>query len=305
MKADKSQINSLYAHQKQETMNNNVTEEKIQTDQFDHIGHSLIYHGKYNDKAYLMKLHKEDLEEMPGKLEQLAKDNNYGKILAKIPTWAQPLFQQYGYTQEAYIPGYYNGTENLFFMARYRKEERREVPENPLNTLTNLLYHTNEKTTAKPASELTIKIANVEHVQEMAKLYQTVFETYPFPVSDPAYLQETMLAGKVIYIGAWKKGKLIGMCSAEVDKTNKNAEMTDFAVLAEFRGHNLAQLLLTATEQEMKKQNYRTLYSIARLISPGINKTFIRQGYRFSGILRKNTQIAGSIESMNVYYKNI
>jgi hypothetical protein len=46
------------------------------------------------------------------------------------------------------------------------------------------------------------------------------------------------------------------------------------------------------------------LYTIARAISVGMNITFARCGYDFGGTLVNNTQIAGRIESMNVWYKN-
>ncbi len=81
--------------------------------------------------------------------------------------------------------------------------------------------------------------------------------------------------------------------------------MTDFAVLPEYRGHRLAYFLLQKMEQHLTEQKYQTVYTIARLNSPGMNKTFINHGYRFSGVLTNNTNISGQIESMNVYYKKL
>ncbi|MDD4426034.1 MAG: hypothetical protein PHS40_08920 [Mariniphaga sp.] len=56
-------------------------------------------------------------------------------------------------------------------------------------------------------------------------------------------------------------------------------------------------------EQEMRKAGIINAYTIARLAEPGMNKTFMNAGYKFSGTLVNNTQIAGSIESMNIFYK--
>lgn len=36
-----------------------------------------------------------------------------------------------------------------------------------------------------------------------------------------------------------------------------------------------------------------------------MNVTFARQGYTLSGRLKNNTDIAGTIESMNVWYKHL
>ena len=85
----------------------------------------------------------------------------------------------------------------------------------------------------------------------------------------------------------------------------KNAEMTDFAVLPRYRGQKLAGQLLSVMEEAMKSAGVKTLYTIARLKEPGMNKTFINAEYRYSGTLVNNTNISGSIESMNIFYKKI
>ena len=95
------------------------------------------------------------------------------------------------------------------------------------------------------------------------------------------------------------------MSAAETDKAEKNAEMTDFAVLPQYRGRGLAGQLLSYMEETMKPACVKTLYTIARLREPGINKIFINAGYRYTGTLINNTNISGSIESMNIFYKNI
>jgi len=81
--------------------------------------------------------------------------------------------------------------------------------------------------------------------------------------------------------------------------------MTDFATLPDFRGRGLSTGILRAMEQEMKKEGILTLYTIARLNSPAINRTFLRLDYTYAGTLIRNTNIAGKIESMNVYYKHV
>ncbi len=53
----------------------------------------------------------------------------------------------------------------------------------------------------------------------------------------------------------------------------------------------------------MKKRGIKTSYSIARAVSYGMNITFAKHGYIYSGTLVNNTNIAGSIESMNVWHK--
>ena len=138
----------------------------------------------------------------------------------------------------------------------------------------------------------------------MARIYQEVFKSYPFPIHDPGYITRTM-EEDVCYFGVKRGGKIIALASTEIDREGRNAEMTDFATLPDYRGNNLAQILLKAMEKEMRRLGIQTLYTIARLHSPAMNRTFLKQNYHYAGTLIRNTQIAGSVESMNVYYKHI
>jgi hypothetical protein len=58
-------------------------------------------------------------------------------------------------------------------------------------------------------------------------------------------------------------------------------------------------------EKHMIDNNIITSYTIARAKSPGMNITFARNGYEYSGTLINNTQISGKIESMNVWLKTL
>ncbi len=110
----------------------------------------------------------------------------------------------------------------------------------------------------------------------------------------------------IAYYGAFDaKGKLVAASSAEMDKTSLNAEMTDFATRPDSRGHNIALHLLRLMEGDMAERGLKVLYTIARALSAGMNVTFARAGYIFTGTLVNNTNIAGSIESMNVWYKSL
>ena len=109
----------------------------------------------------------------------------------------------------------------------------------------------------------------------------------------------------VDYFAIEADGNIISASSAEKDLDNKNAELTDFATLPEWRGNGFAQLLLAQMEGDIKKQKIKTAYTIARAISPNMNIPFKKSGYSFCGRLKNNTNISGRIESMNVWYKSI
>lgn len=100
-------------------------------------------------------------------------------------------------------------------------------------------------------------------------------------------------------------GKIVAVSAAELDKENLNAEMTDFATSTGWRSKNFAQHLLAFMERQVREKKIKTAYTIARAFSVGMNITFRKSGYHFAGRLKNNTNISGSIESMNVWYKNI
>jgi beta-lysine N6-acetyltransferase len=149
-----------------------------------------------------------------------------------------------------------------------------------------------------------VKQLKPEHSEEMVAIYREVFDSYPFPIHDKKYIEDTM-QDEVQYYGVEENGKLLALASSEMDKKGLNAEMTDFATPKENRGKKLSLLLLQEMERQMEKQGFKTLYTMSRLNSVGMNKTFLRSGYVYSGTTINNTNIAGKIESLNIFYKHI
>ena len=274
-------------------------------DKIDKIRDSIIQHGKDSDRVYLLKYHDDEPLSLIQQLNKFCSENGYGKVIAKVPGQASPYFLLDGYVQEAFIPGFFRGGKNVFFMAKYFDEERSTLDKKNLDVFSVQLSGKSGIDEIMLPPDCDFKITSPQNCEEMAGLYRAVFETYPFPIHDPEYLRQTMKHGEVMYFGVWKRDQLVALSSAEIDAVNFNAEMTDFAVLPEMRGNKLGRFLLQKMEDEMVLLGYKTLYTIARLQSPGMNKTFLDQGYLFSGLLKNNTNISGQIESMNVYYKNI
>jgi len=275
-------------------------------DTFEKLGHSLIHHGETSNRIYLIKFNWKDQDDLLERLNTLAGKEEYSKIIAKVPAKAMPLFLADGYLVEASIPGFFNGREDLFFMAKYLSKTRGSKP---LHRLTDFASQITKNGAGingalfSPDPAFSISVLNETYAEEISGIYKKIFATYPFPIHQPQYILETMKEGTVKYFGVKKGNKLIGLSSSEIDHPNKNAEMTDFAVLPEYRGYQLAFSLLKRMEQEMAKTGIKTAYTIARLNSPGMNKTFLRAGYQYTGLLVNNTNISGEIESMNVYYK--
>ncbi|MGB3222004.1 MAG: putative beta-lysine N-acetyltransferase [Desulforhopalus sp.] len=267
---------------------------------------SVIQHGQVNNRVYLMKLNKTDFPEILEYIDNLADSNSYTKIFCKVPFWAVPGFMAKGFSMEAYIPNFYKNQSDVFFVSKFLESDRASGGEyDKLEGLSRLLiaYRT-KKTEGQSNKSVQIKVLKRKDVDEISNLYKKTFVSYPFPIFDPAYIYQTM-KNNVQYFGIEAKGRLVALSSAEIDPQGKNAEMTDFATMPDYRGGQSATHLLSEMELAMETQGITTLYTIARLNSPAMNKTFLKHSYKYAGTLINNTNISGKIESMNVFYKHI
>ena len=262
----------------------------------------------HSDRIYLMKLSPDDQDNIIDQLNALAAKHDYGKIFCKVPEWAKDIFEAAGYTREATIPGYYKGIASVYFYSRFRSEERRIIKPKRKEAIDKHLALARSKfnklSGKKPRAKLNIMKLGHEHADALVVLYREVFDSYPFPIHNPDYLKETM-DSHIDYFGIFEDGALIAAASSEKDILALNAEMTDFATLPGQRGRGLASAILARMEREMLDQGYYTLHTIARAQSAGMNITFSKLGYEYGGTLVNNTQIAGRIESMNIWYKRI
>jgi len=265
---------------------------------------SLVHHGSASDRAYLLKLGGAP-ETVAEELETLAAENGYSKIIAKVPAAVRADFASAGYRSEAAVPRFFRGHEEVHFMAKYLCPKRRQASR--AETVAEVLATARGKAaaTVDPAElddRYAWRLCRPEDAEAMAEVYRRVFATYPFPIHNPPYLRQTM-ADNVVYFGIWEGERLVALSSAEMDVAASNVEMTDFATLPGCRGGGFAAFLLRQMEAEMTRRGIRTAYTIARAVSHGMNITFARGGYRYGGTLVNNTQISGSLESMNVWHK--
>jgi len=255
-----------------------------------------------------MKLHPNDKETIIDQMDDLVKKYSYTKIFAKIPSDFDDLFFNHGYKKEAKITWLYNDKTNASFMSKFFSNARANYKNSDKKIITEILTLAKNK---RSNSEIlgtpdgfTVQELYKSDAIELSELYKKVFTTYPFPIHDPEYISKTM-DENIIYFGFFNDGKLIAASSSEMDINDQSAEMTDFATHHDFRGFGLALILLDKMENKMKKIGIKNCYTIARALSFGMNITFSKKGYNYSGTLVNNTNIFGKIESMNVWYKLI
>ncbi|MBI9081596.1 MAG: putative beta-lysine N-acetyltransferase [Pseudodesulfovibrio sp.] len=278
--------------------------EMMQPDEIIHFDKSIIQHGPANDRVYLMKLDPADLPEITNDIYNLAKQNGYTKLFAKVPAQAISHFAALGFVNEARVPFMHKGESAGYFMSKYL-DQSRAIPQN-LERISKVLELADQKADTQPKQTSNSEIIrlSLENADDLAALYGEVFESYPFPVNDPAFIRKSMLSNTTFF-GIMTDDRLMAAASMEIDAEWQCSEMTDFATLPEYRGKGAAGKLLLAMDHAAEALPLNTLFTIARAESFGMNIVFARAGYTFCGTLHNNTQIAGKLESMNVWHKQI
>lgn len=276
-------------------------------DEITQIGNSIIHHGVYNQRIYLLKLDDRDLPQITEALNALAMERGYTKIFAKIPMEKKLPFLVNGYRQEAMVPNFYRGQADAAFLGKYYCADRQTCRNmSRINEIIALARAKAGKGLNRAGDLLqqTVRQLNETDAVAMSTVYKQVFKTYPFPIHDPDYIRDTMQS-HIRYYGVLDHSRIVALASSEFDFESQNVEMTDFATLPTFLGNGFAAVLLAHMEKELAHTDIKTAYTIARAESPGMNITFSKLGYVFGGTLINNTNISGGIESMNIWYKTI
>lgn len=275
-------------------------------DIIENIHGSVVQHGPHNNRVYLMRLNTDDTYTLIATLDDLALKNSYGKILAKIPASVWNDFKSTGYIKEAVVPKFFKGQTSGFFIAKYLSAKRQKnesvkdllsfVQQTPVDSINN--KH------RKSWVVRNVEPCRLSDAREMSVIYQQVFESYPFPIQDPAYLERMMKKGTLYFCLRIESG-IVAISAIEIDLANKNAEMTDFATLPKWQGMGFAGMLLKHMDKEVRKLGIKTAYTIARAESHGMNLVFKNNGYNYAGILINNSNICGNIQTMTVWYKHL
>ena len=265
---------------------------------------ALIQHGQGNDRIYLMDIGSAEGKTLVSDLIDLANANDYGKIFAKIPESRATPFLDAGFIIEASVDALYKGREDGLFLGLFLDKQRaQESLAKQYDEIRDIALAKQEE---DEVSVQSIRLCNNEDAEEMALLYKRIFASYPFPIDDPAFIRRSM-DDQTVYACIEESGSLVALASGECDFSPSKlyAEMTDFATHPDARGNGYALKLLTFLEEDLRERGIITAYTIARAISAGMNITFSKAGYSYGGRLCNNTNIAGNIESMNVWYKNL
>jgi putative beta-lysine N-acetyltransferase len=265
-----------------------------------------VYFSPLNQRIQVIAYEARDTETMVTSLANGAREAGFGKVFLKAPVHERPAFEAAGMTAEATITGYFAG-QPAVVMSMFLTEQRRDQPfaDEEAEILDKIRARSADPSVPNLPDDYRMALAQPIDAAELAGLYAQVFASYPFPITVPEYLVETMEDNVVYRIVRDGLGELVAAASAETDPEHRNAEMTDFATLPSQRGLGLAQHILAALENDMAERGIYNLYTIARARSAGMSRVFYNRGYDFTGTLVNNCHIAGQFEDMHVWCKTL
>jgi len=233
-----------------------------------------------------------------------AKKKGLGKIISNCRSLLLQTLRDRGFIVEGIIKGFFQG-EHAYCVSYFIDPERKSTLSKAKGDYI-LSQCVSESKQNHPLGKYNHRIrqADASDIPQMIKLFAKVFKTYPSPVFNRNYLEKVMLE-QALYKVAEEDGKIISVASADMDKLNLNAEITDCATYPEHRGKSIIQHLISAIEVDLLKKGFCTVYSLSRAVNPGINKTLSRLEYEYGGRLLNNCHICGGFEDMNIWVKKI
>lgn len=265
-----------------------------------------LFLDHYNRRIKILDYTAEDLEALILKVRFLSEANGFDKIycMAHPEDWIG--FLRHGYVLEAVLKYFLRG-EDAFIVSKFRSQERitsRHIMEEIL-MVEQVMATPPPKGPRPPLPEgVELRMARREDIPELIQLYQTIFASYPSPLTHASYL-ETVFQTEAIFAVCTREGRIVSAASAEIHPSVKAAELTDCATSEEARGLGLMSHILVRLEDEMRREGYICAYTMARARSWGMNTVFHRLGYAFNGRLVNNCDIFGDLEDMNIWVKNL
>ncbi|ADV49014.1 putative beta-lysine N-acetyltransferase [Cellulophaga algicola DSM 14237] len=278
-------------------------------DTIEKIEGAVLRHGKTHSRLYLTQSTKNNWDSLIPKMKDIAHEKKYDKIISKVPEQAIEIFESNGFHIEAKIPGLYNGITTGYFLAEYLNENRCQNDKQALKTIASVkaiaqaAKSSSEEGYMSLPTNFEVRKLTTTDFSTLATLHKKAFMSHSLPIHEEAYLLELAEQNHEFY-GLFKKEELIVSSILHIHKKELNIEIVDFATHPDYNGQNLSYYLLQEIKKKSDKASYKTIYSLVRATSYGLNITFSKHGFHFGGTLYNNTVIRNSLESMNVWYSN-
>lgn len=262
----------------------------------------------YNQRIRVLDFSGNNVDGLIDHIRWLAEKNKFDKIIcmASKDTWQNFLY--HGYVLEAYLKYYLKG-KDAFVVSKFRSQERLTS-----NYLAKEILLIEEVLKRKPKPRVmqkklpkdhSVRLATFDDIPELIELYKQIFKTYPSPLIYRDYLESVLLRESLFAVCVDEHNDIIAAASADLNKANLAAELTDCATSPAARGKGIMTAILAFLEDELRYRKYRCSYTMARARSYGMNCVFYDMNYEFVGRLVNNCDIYGAFEDMNIWVKKL
>lgn len=273
----------------------------------ENIDGALVYHGNMHNRIYFSEADNVNLDNLLQKMKDLAEMKRYEKILGKASEKGLNVLKSKGFIVEAKIPGLYNGSVDGYFLADYTNKQRHVNDEKIMKTIATV------KTIAEAANKpntdshflmpenLDIKELSSADFHLLEDLHQKAYKYHPHQIKDATYFSKLKDLNHQFY-GLFQDGELLVSAILAVNSSESNMEIVDFITHPNYRGQNLSYFLVQEIKQQMDDLKCKTVYTMVRATSYGLNITFSKHGFLLAGTLTNNCKVLDTMESMNVWY---
>lgn len=264
---------------------------------------STIYFDYYNRRLKVLDYKAEDYPKFLKHLAWIADANSFDKIFVKASKIDFQQFLSHGYLMEGVLKYYFNGND-AFVLSRFSTEKRIQSSKlfEESKLIEEIIYNSRQDKKRALDENIEIITGRAEHIPHLIYIYRSVFETYPSPLTNPDYI-ESIMGPEMLFKIAYRDGHPVAAASADISRKYSNAEMTDCATIPNAQGKGIMQALLLCLEADILKEGIQTAYTLARATSVGMNRSFFRLNYEFSGRLINNCDIFGQFEDLNIWVK--
>jgi putative beta-lysine N-acetyltransferase len=279
-------------------------------DTVEQVNGAVLKHGETHNRVYLIETEQNNWDSLIFRMKDLAHKKNYDKILGRVPEEAKKAFQLKGYQIEAKIPRMYNGEKTGYFLADYLNEKRSTCDEKESKTIAtvkSIALAANrfpEESQFDLPSNLNVRQLDQSDFLELVLLHDKAFKSYSCPINKEEYLTEMAEKMNYEFYGLFDEKELLVSAILKINEKESNVEIVDFATHPDYRGQNLSYYLVQEIKKTFGESGYKTIYSLVRATSYGLNITFSKHGFSLGGTLLNNTVIHNNLESVNVWYWN-
>lgn len=233
---------------------------------------------------------------------------NAGELYSKVIVYAKPGhvgWSGLGLHHEATIWGFFGDGSNAELWAGYpvpRRAKDQFAEQN--NHVYEIAKHKQRTNPALPGG-YSCGPALTEDASEIAELMDGTFNDYPTPISPHSVAKAIDQKTSYFRVARDERGRIAACASAEIHHTRKSAELTDCATREDERGKGIMSAILRGLEHDLAREfSITDVYTIARAVEPGMNCSFAKLGYTYTGRLVNNCKMPEGFESMNVWCRD-